>query len=177
MIWLAPRRKNNTSVQRLRISISSLKTACRGTKGVSPGVHSSPPPPPPPEKKNNTTHRGRFQVNVNHIRSATPNKMVPAIIDLSPGVVLLPRQILSLSLFVSCPTGILKLEELSSCEAPSNSKATKPRTIDGIFAAENIITAMSNLAVKAPVRLLWKTSRRSFQTSSLSEKFGLWKSL
>ena len=77
--------------------------------------------------------------------------MAPAVVDLCAELAIPPRQIRRFRcgfFFASCPR--LKLEGLSSREAPLKAKHRGPSTVSSsIFPAANIITTMSNLAVKA----------------------------
>ena len=75
----------------------------------------------------------------------------------------------------TCPR--FKLEELFSREAPSKATSREESTVSSsTFPAANIITTMSNLAVKALVRLLVNLWTKQYPTSPfapLSEKCGL----
>ena len=116
----------------------------------------------PPPNNINTAHRGRFQVNVNPIGDSKKNGVrlrrslrwacrasSSSNSSLSPWL-----------LFVSCPR--LKLEELFSREALLKATNRGQSTVSSsIFPTLSIITTKSNLAVEAPVRLLWQTSWRS----------------
>ena len=113
---------------------------------------------------------------------ATPNKMVPAVIDLCAGLVVFGHR-----QFCRFCRGLFSLAvpdwSFRSClHVRRLLKATNRRksTITSlIFPSANIITSMSNFAVKALVSLLQelldKAVSNFFFEPSLNEKFGLWK--